>query len=187
MAVVPATRRSVRTTRYIPADGYSSGELRGSAVPQPRRTPATRERRPQLRVVHEPAPRQISLAVITVLVVGGIFAMLFGLVVVHTMLLQNQQRLDKLDQQVSDAQGEYQARRLEVAQLEAPQRIIDVATHKLGMVPPDGTTYLTPTANDALSPQGGAHQGSTEGSETAAAPDDASAWPEVKPYLGAAP
>ena len=108
MAVVPATRRSV-------------------AVPQPRRTPATRDRRPQLRVVHESAPRRISLAVITVLVVGGIFLMLFGLVVVHTMLLQNQQRLDHLDAQVSDAQAHYQQLRLQVAQLEAPQRIIDVA------------------------------------------------------------
>src|SRR4051794_23368450 len=169
MAVVPATRRSV-------------------AAPQPQRTPATRERRPQLRVVDEVAPRRVSLAVVTVLVVGGIFLMLFGLVVVHTMLLQNQQRLDHLDAQVSDAQAHYQQLRLQVAQLEAPQRIIDVATQKLGMVPPDGTTYLTPTANDAVSPQGGANQGDTSGNETAAPPDDgAGAWPEVKPYLGAAP
>lgn len=169
MAVVPATRRSV-------------------AAPQPRRTPATPERRPQLRVVDEVAPRRVSLALVTVLVVGGIFAMLFGLVVVHTMLLQNQQRLDHLDAQVSDAQGRYQQLRLQVAQLEAPQRIVDVATHKLGMVPSDGTTYLTPTANDAVSAEGDANQGATTGNEAAAPSEDgASAWPEVKPYLGAAP
>ena len=86
MAVVPATRRSV-------------------AVPQPRRTPATRERRPQLRVVHPPAARRLNLGALTVLIVGAIFAVLFGLVVFHTVLLKNQQRLDHLDQQVSDAQA----------------------------------------------------------------------------------
>jgi hypothetical protein len=104
------------------------------------------------------------------------------------MLLQNQQRLDHLDEQVSDSQARYQQLRLQVAELEAPQRIIDVATQKLGMVPPAGTTYLTPTANDVVSPQDGANQGDTNGRETAAPADDgASAWPEVKPYLGAGP
>ena len=83
MAVVPATRRSI-------------------AVPQPRRTPAqdpktTRGRRPQLRVVDEPASRRLNLGVVTTLVVGAVFAVLFGLVVFHTVLLQNQQKLDHLN------------------------------------------------------------------------------------------
>jgi cell division protein FtsL len=169
MAVVPATRRSV-------------------AVPQPRRTPATRERRPQLRVVEEPSTRRISLGVVTVLVVGLIFAVLFGLVVFHTVLLKNQQRLDHMDAQVSDAQARYQSLRLQVAQLEAPQRVIDVATHKLGMVPPEGTTYLTPAPDTGSSTTAGANQGASSNSDTAAPSNDsASAWPEVKPYLGAAP
>jgi cell division protein FtsL len=169
MAVVPATRRSV-------------------VAPQPRRTPATRERRPQLRVVDAPAPRRLSLGALTVLVVGGIFAVLFGLVVFHTMLLQNQQRLDRLDAQVTDAQARYQSLRLQVAQLEAPQRIIDAATPKLGMVPPDGTTYLTPAAGNDASPSAGANQGDTTSSDAAAPSNDGvSAWPRVKPYLGAAP
>ncbi|MEY2459579.1 MAG: hypothetical protein QOG30_1409, partial [Acidimicrobiaceae bacterium] len=68
MAVVPATRRSV-------------------VAPQPRRTPATRERRPQLRVVDDPTPRRLSLVVVTTLGVGAVFAVLFGLVVFHTVLL----------------------------------------------------------------------------------------------------
>lgn len=166
MAVVPATRRSVE-------------------APQPRRTPATRERRPQLRVVDDPARRKLSLAVITTLGVGGVFAVLFGLVVFHTVLLQNQQKLDHLDAQVSEAQGTYQSLRLQVAQLEAPQRIIDVATHKLGMVPPDGTTYLTPAAGSGASTDAGANQGDSASDTTTS--NDASAWPLIKPYLGAAP
>ena len=168
MAVVPATRRSV-------------------AVPQPRRMPATRERRPQLRVVDEPQPRRLNLGVVTALVVAAVFAVLFGLVVFHTLLLQNQQRLDHLDAQVSDAQAKYQSLRLQVAQLEAPQRIIDVATHKLGMVPPDGTTYLTPAADTGASTVAGASQGDATNETAAPSNVDAAAWNLVKPYLGAAP
>jgi cell division protein FtsL len=168
MAVVPATRRSV-------------------VAPQPRRTPATRERRPQLRVVDEPTPRRLNLGVLTALGVGAVFAVLFGLVVFHTMLLQNQQRLDHLDAQVSDAQASYQTLRLQVAQLEAPQRIIDVATHKLGMVLSDGTTYLTPAAGSGASTTAGANQGDTADDPAAPSNDEAAAWPLVKPYLGAAP
>ena len=122
------------------------------------------------------------------LIVGAIFAVLFGLVVFHTVLLKNQQRLDHLDQQVTDAQAHYQALRLQVAQLEAPQRIINVATTKLGMVPPDGTTYLTPAAGDGASTSAGATQGEASTGDTAAPSNDgSSAWPQVKPYLGAAP
>ena len=168
MAVVPATRRSM-------------------AVPQPRRTPATRERRPQLRVVDEPTPRRLSLGALTVLVVGAIFAVLFGLVVFHTLLLQNQQKLDRLDAQVSDTQAKYQSLRLQVAQLEAPQRIIDVATNKLGMVPSDGTTYLSPAAVSGASTSAGANEGDATNDTAAPSNDDAAAWPLIKPYLGAAP
>jgi cell division protein FtsL len=125
--------------------------------------------------------------VVTVLAVGAIFVVLFGLVVFHTMLLQNQQRLDRLDAQVTDAQARYQSLRLQVAQLEAPQRIIDAATHKLGMVPPNGTTYLTPAAAKDASTSSGANQSDTTSSDPAAPTTGASAWPEVKPYLGAAP
>ena len=168
MAAVPATRRSV-------------------AAPQPRRTPATRERRPQLRVVDAPA-RHLNLGALTVLIVGAIFAVLFGLVVFHTLLLKNQQHLDQLDHQVTDAQARYQSLRLQVAQLEAPQRIIDVATTKLGMVPPEGTTYLTPTAGNGAGTSAGATQGEASTGDTTDTSDDASsAWPQVKPYLGAAP
>jgi cell division protein FtsL len=171
MAVVPATRRSV-------------------VAPQPRRAPAQdpktqRERRPQLRVVEKPATRRLNLGVVTTLVVGAVFAVLFGLVVFHTVLLQNQQKLDHLNTQVSDAQAQYQSLRLQVAQLEAPQRIIDVATQKLGMVPPDGTTYLTPAAGSGLSTNAGANQGDSTAADSSN--DETAAWPLVKPYLGAAP
>ena len=130
----------------------------------------------------------MNLGALTVLIGSAIFLVLFGLVVFHTVLLKNQQRLDQLDRDVRDAQAQYQQLRLQVAELEAPQRIIDVATTKLGMVPPDGTTYLTPAAGDGAGPSAGAVQGEASTDDTADTPDSASSeWPQVKPYLGAAP
>src|SRR5437899_5146051 len=119
------------------------------ARPIPRET--EQPKRPQLRVVDEPT-RRFNLVARTTIAVGVLFAVLFGLVVFHTVLLQNQQRLDQVDAQVRDAQARYQQLRLQVAQLEAPQRIVDAATQKLGMVQPQGTTYLTPAPGTAATP-----------------------------------
>jgi hypothetical protein len=57
------------------------------------------------------------------------------------------------------------------------------------MVPPDGTTYLTPAPVDDASTSAGATQGEASTDDTADPPsnDGSSAWPQVKPYLGAAP
>jgi hypothetical protein len=55
------------------------------------------------------------------------------------------------------------------------------------MVPPNGTTYLTPAAGSGASTSAGANQGDQTTDTTVASNDDASAWPLVKPYLGAAP
>ncbi len=115
------------------------------------------------------------------------FVVLFGLVVFHTVLLQNQQRIDQLDAQVRDEQARYQQLRLQVAQLESPQRIIDVATQKLGLVPPATTTYLTPTGDDAAAARQAAAASQRDNSGTADPDTGPSGWPQVKPYLGAAP
>ncbi len=74
-----------------------------------------------------------------------VFAVFFALVMFHTVLLQNQRRLDQLDTQVRGEQATYQQLRLQVAQLQSPERILEVATTKLGLVPSNGTTYLTPS------------------------------------------
>ena len=140
--------------------------------------------RAELRVVG-PAPR--SALVTTACAVAALFVVFFALVVFHTVMLQNQQRLDRLDDQVEAAQSKYEHLRLEVAQLEAPQRVVDAATQKLGMVPAAGTTYLTPSSPEGAeappTTPDATDTGATDTGTTGPPPDD-SEWPRVKPYLG---
>ena len=144
-------------------------------LPKPAK-PAKKQPRADLRIVDR--PRRGAL-VTTAFVVAALFGVLFALVVFHTVMLESQQRLDRLDDDVSAAQSHYEKLRLEVAQLEAPQRLVDAATQKLGMVPAAGTVYLTPStpAPTTTTP--------APGDANDAAPQ-ANEWPKVKPYLGGA-
>jgi cell division protein FtsL len=165
-----------------------------ATVPAPRRLPIRspvprREQppRPTLRVVDE-ANRRPRYALWTVVAVGAIFALFFALVMFHTLLLKNQRRLDQLDVQVRNEQATYQQLRLQVAQLQSPERILDVATSKLGLVPSNGTTYLTPSGADAVAArQAQAEKAADDGTTSLTTTDDgaSSGWPQVKPYLGA--
>ena len=69
----------------------------------------------------------------------------FSLVVVHVELTANQLRLVHLQQQAEGQQQRYLKLRLEVAQLESPERVVATA-QQLGMVPPTTITYLTAVA-----------------------------------------
>jgi len=113
------------------------------AQPRPATRRAPQPARAPLRVV---APRR-RLRTGPTVVLGGLlaFAIAFGLVVAQTELVQGQQQLDRLDQRVADATREHQELRLHVAELESPERIVAAATRDLGMVPPAGVTYLTPS------------------------------------------
>jgi cell division protein FtsL len=142
--------------------------------PAPGVRPAAQPKRPQLKVVDAPGRR---LGAIGVLGAALLFGLLFGLVIFHTVLVQNQQHLDKLQVQIRDAQAQYQAQRLQVAQLESPARIVDEATARLGMVTPPGTTYLAP------SPSAAAEVGGVAPTTAGATPAPSDDWPAVKPYL----
>ena len=111
----------------------------------PRRQPLVAPaRRPKLEVVPERGRR---LRTGPTVVLGGLlaFAIAFLLVVAQAMLVQGQQQLDDLGTRVADAARRQQELRLQVAELESPTRIVAVATNDLGMVPPAGVTYLTPS------------------------------------------
>jgi cell division protein FtsL len=171
MATVPAPRRSPAHARAVaPA-------------------PARRKEQPRpssLRVVGE-RNRQPRYALWTVVGVGAVFALFFALVLFHTLLLQNQRRLDQLDSQVRTEQARYQQLRLQVAQLQSPERILQVATAKLGLVPSNGTRYLTPSGADAVAArQAQAQQAADDGTTSLTADNQgaSSGWPQIKPYLG---
>jgi type II secretory pathway pseudopilin PulG len=146
----------------------------------PSRAPAPRSR-PPLRVVRQ-APRRTRIGLIGAIGTLAVFGVLFALVVFQTMMVQNQARLDRLDAQIRDEQARYQQHRLQVAQLEAPLHIVDVATQRLGMVTPPGTGYLTPSAADAAAANAAAPDTSAPSERPA---DSGSDWATVKPHLGA--
>ena len=151
------------------------------ARPRPRPTPPVKRApaRPELRVVREEELREAERArlVRQLVVAGAVIAALclFGVVVFHVLLTQNQFRLDKLQEQSLERQAEYDRLRLQVAELESPDRII-ASAQALGMVSPPKVTYLAPTieeAGDLDAPALTADQAS--GGE--------SSWSTVKPHL----
>jgi cell division protein FtsL len=137
-----------------------------------------------LRVVRptEASPRirqrraRLAVTALMALVATG----LFGLVALHVLLTQNQFRLDDLRSKATTEEARYQRLRLEVAQLESPERIVADAQQRLGMVEPPSVTYLTP-----VKPAPGAtEQATTDDPAALAAGPDPTGWTEVKPRLG---
>jgi cell division protein FtsL len=73
-----------------------------------------------------------------------LFAALFAVAVSHALLIEGQAKVDDLDQQVAAEQARYEELRRDVAELEAPQRILGEATGTLGMVPAGDPVWLSP-------------------------------------------
>ena len=137
---------------------------------------------PHLRVVR-PADRSdaeqarlVRGAVILGVAVGAL--VLFGVVVFHVLLTQNQFRLDKLQEASLERQAEYDRLRLQVAELESPDRIV-AAAQQLGMVTPPKVTYLAPTVEETP-----AADDDTRAARVANDPSGGEAsWSTVKPHL----
>lgn len=172
---------------------------RAAAAPsrRPERAPrpaAAPERRAPLKVVRpedRKAARNASrrarvLAAVTVLIVA---AGLFGVVALHVILTQNQFRLDHLRQQATAEQSKYERLRLNVAELESPQRIVDTAQQRLGMVTPPEVRYLTPPAGTAAAATKNAGAKASSHSSHSVVPDPSTpaGWAAVKPQLAPRP
>jgi len=111
---------------------------------RPEPTPAERR---HLRVVppnYVSARTRRKRARLLVFLAGaGIAAALFGVVAFHVVLTQNQLDLQHLRAEADTASAKQQQLRLQVAQLESPERVVDDA-QKLGMVPQATVHYLSP-------------------------------------------
>lgn len=159
----------------VPSTGAA---VAGVAAPQGRRVTEA-PARPTLRLVddrrlHVTSRRhraRLLLVLTGILVIGSLFAV----VICHAMLVTGQGRLDGLEQQVTEEQTRYQALRLEVAELEAPGRIVAEAQGRLGMVSPENITYLAPVPAAGAPPVAGGEPPA----DRAGAP-----WGAVKPLLG---
>jgi hypothetical protein len=169
LASAPAARRA--------------GPLR-ITIPHRRAEPDVAEkRRPDLRIV--PRFRRRRAGVLAAVVCLGIFGIMFGLVSFQAKIAADQQRLDHVDQQMSDAQATYERLRLAVAQLESPQTVISAAEGK-GMVVPDKVSYVTPSLADVLAVALAEGRTTAPPAGTPAA-DSTSGWAAVKPIVGGTP
>lgn len=80
---------------------------------------------------------------VVVLTGVAIAAALFGVVAFHVVLTQNELAIQHLRSKADAASLKQQQLRLQVAELESPERVVDAA-QKLGMVPPVTVHYLSP-------------------------------------------
>ncbi len=95
-------------------------------------------RRPDLRLV-TPAPSPRRYLVIGLLLVAlGVF----GVVTLHALATESAFRARALNEDVSEMSLRAEELRAEVAALESPQHIRQVATEQLGMVPATAPGYL---------------------------------------------
>jgi hypothetical protein len=120
-----------------------------------------------------------------VLVVGAtviVCGALFGLAAFNAMLVSGQSRLDGLEKRVAEAQAQYSANRLKVAELASPGRVVQVAQERLGMVPPPDVTYLTPS--EAMAKEVG---GAPPRDDSPHGDGGGTSWATVKPYLAGRP
>lgn len=99
-----------------------------------------------------------------------VFVVALVLAVFQAFLVAGQQRLDTIEVELTGQIERYQEHRLTVAGLESPARIVEAA-EDLGMVPPPGVTYLTPSGAVTASPP------------AAGVPSAADAYADVKPHL----
>jgi hypothetical protein len=144
--------------------------------------------RPDLRVVEPPdqAATRRRRRVRLMMVTAGTFVavVVFGLVGLNVMLAQNQFRLDRFNARNAVEEARFQRLRLQVDQLEAPQRIVATAQGRLGMVAPPGVKYLTPSSPpSAATPSAGTSAPVVASPSTPAAGEGTRDWAAVKPQL----
>jgi hypothetical protein len=120
-------------TAVLPARGRAAA---------PERRPSTRPGR-HLSPVDRPRSRR-SPAIPALVGVGMVIAALLALAVMHGLLIGGQVRLDGMRREVASETESIRRLELRVAELESPDRVLDVARDRLGMVQPSEVGYLLP-------------------------------------------
>lgn len=173
-APAPARPRAVRAT----AAAAPVRRPRPEAAPQPRPRPRLRlVDDARLKAAHRRRRTRAILFATGLLATGCLFA----LAAFNAMLVSGQGRLDSLERRVAEAQSQYSTNRLKVAQLESPDHVVQAAQQRLGMVPPPGITYLSPSEQMA------AEAGTTRTTERTAPDEGDTSWAAAKPYLDGRP
>ena len=117
--------------------------VRAEPVPQ---GPVAAPDAPELEVItEEPRRRRWSVTLIGWLTAVTVVVALFGMAAFHALIVQGQGSLDTVTRELEEARAETERLRLEVAELEAPERIVAEAERRLGMVAPSEVVYLAPS------------------------------------------
>ncbi len=100
------------------------------------------------------------------LAVVGFFATLLALAAFHSIVVSGQFEFDRLQRRLENGHERAQVLRAEVARLESPSRILEVANGRLGMVFPPARVYLASVVLDdrqtiLAAPEGDPFSGST--------------------------
>ena len=148
------------------------------AKPAPKQAPRVR---PPLRVVPPnsvpPRVRRRRARLFAIGVSALVGLGLFGIAALHVVLTQGQFELQRLESSAEQQQARYEQLRLQVAELESPERIVAVAQERLGMVSPPGVTYLSPSGPVADEIAAG------DEPVPARSTGPTTSWSEVKPHL----
>lgn len=183
---------SLRPSPFLGAtEGRRASAQTAKAAPnrRPERT------RPDLRLV-ESTPK-LRLQTRTprwrlVFYVAATGALLFAVVAFHVLLSQGQFALDDMKAQTAEEQATYERLRLDVAQLESPERITTEAIERLGMVPAEQVQAVSPRAEDvapgtgpAIGQSGATVDDKATASDGTSDPANARTWAELKPHLSA--
>lgn len=129
---------TVRTTGLDDGTADLAVILTAEPAPRPRRSPGR-----HLRPVEKPTKKR-SPAVPAIVGSGIVLVALFALAAMHALLIGGQLQLDDLRREQASESEEVRRLRLEVAELEAPDRVLEVARDRLGMVDPGEVGYLLP-------------------------------------------
>lgn len=89
------------------------------------------------------APRRHWLNFVCLVALATLLAL--SLISRHAAVISKGYELVKLRAEAMQLERENEALRLEIARLKAPQRITDIAVHRLGMVQPQNVYYATKT------------------------------------------
>jgi cell division protein FtsB len=114
----------------------------------PARPTAPSERRPDLRVVEGPSRAGLKPARVGTIAGVLLFLALFALAAFQTVLIRAQDRLDELNSDVATEQELDAQLRLQLAELQSPERIAQAARDRLGMIAPNTVTFLEPSPTD---------------------------------------
>jgi cell division protein FtsB len=144
-------RQSAATARADAADAdvesRRHGVLGALAAALPDRTGRREADAPDLKVV-APATRRRRGWQVGTIAGGLLFLALFAIAGAHTLIVQQQRHIDDVNGRITEAEDRAEALKVELAELQSPERIVQEARDRLGMVQAPTPVYLQPKADD---------------------------------------